>query len=75
MIEKKLKLIITFSSTHSAIAFERRLCDFGRLIPVPVSISAGCGLCFMAETKDKTEILEEAKSDGLIFDGCIEMMI
>ena len=39
--------LITFESTHTAIATEQRLVAEGlrvRLIPVPTQITAGCGL-------------------------------
>ena len=74
MIEKKLKLIITFSSTHDAIGFEKKI-NLGRLVPVPVSITSGCGLCFMAETKDREKILAEAERSSLVFENTYEVMI
>jgi hypothetical protein len=76
MIEKKLKFIITFSSTHDAIGFEKKMNqNFGRLVPVPVSITSGCGLCFMAETKDREKILAEAEKSSLVFENTYEVMI
>ena len=39
--------IITFNSTHHAIASEKRLLDGGyhvRIIPVPTQVTADCGL-------------------------------
>ncbi len=44
------KLVITFKNTTGAIAMERRCKENGipgRLIPVPRSISASCGLCWV----------------------------
>ena len=47
MIKKTEKLVITFFTTTAAMAMER-ICKEaaadGRLIPVPGSISADCGL-------------------------------
>ena len=47
MREKQLRLIITFNSATDAIKFEK-YCQKegieGRLIPVPRTISASCGL-------------------------------
>lgn len=51
MILKTLKLIITFHTTTDAMAMEsccRAAGADGRLIPVPRSISAGCGLAWCA---------------------------
>ncbi len=49
MKEKRLYTIITFSHTTEAMAFEKRCMAEsipGRLIPLPVKISAGCGLAW-----------------------------
>ena len=51
MIQKSLKLIITFRTTTDAMSMEtccRAAGADGRLIPVPRSISAGCGLAWCA---------------------------
>ena len=51
MRKKEWKLIITFSTTESAMAMEE-VCQNrqveGRLIPTPQMISAGCGLAWCA---------------------------
>lgn len=62
MILKTLKLIITFHTTTDAMAMEsccRRAGANGRLIPVPRSISAGCGLawCAAPESEDALRAL------------------
>ena len=49
MIRQENKLIITFHTTAEAMAMEeacKARCAQGRLIPVPRSISAGCGLAW-----------------------------
>lgn len=51
MRKKELKLIITFHTTADAMAMEKACKEAGaegRLIPVPRSISAGCGLSWCA---------------------------
>ena len=52
MIKKTEKLVITFYTTTAAMAMEK-LCKEsgadGRLIPVPGSISADCGLAWCAK--------------------------
>lgn len=51
MIRKEIKLVITFHTTADAMMMES-VCKEngmnGRLIPVPGSISAGCGLAWCA---------------------------
>ena len=53
MLRKKaMKLIVTFHTTADAMAMESACRERkvpGRLIPVPRSISAGCGLSWCAE--------------------------
>lgn len=47
--------IITFDSTSKAIAMEKYCIKNnikGRIIPVPVNISAECGLCFKMLEED-----------------------
>lgn len=53
--------IITFSSTHEAIAAEQHLQTLGlnvRLIPVPPQITAGCGLSLRFNKTDFKKIYE-----------------
>ncbi len=79
MLRKKtMKLVITFHTTADAMAMEE-LCKKrgigGRLIPVPRSISAGCGLAFCAEESALSE-LETAMSEiGLDREGVHHCLI
>ena len=61
MIKKENKLVITFHTTTEAMAMEHackeELAD-GRLIPVPRSISAGCGLAWCAKIESETVLRE-----------------
>lgn len=36
--------LVTFSSTHAALAFEAAFGAEGRLVPVPPDVRAGCGM-------------------------------
>ena len=60
-------MIITFSSKHQAIHFERLL--LGRfaieMIPTPRDITASCGLSLKFEKEDLSSILEVLKSEDL----------
>ena len=44
MYGKKLYVVVTFETTSQAIHFEQSSTVKGRLIPLPSTISAGCGL-------------------------------
>lgn len=59
MRKKELKLVITFSTTADAMAMEqacREMGAAGRLIPVPRTISAGCGLAWSADLSCREEL-------------------
>lgn len=63
---KERKIIITFYTTTDAMAMEE-WCKVhsvpGRIIPVPPSISAGCGLAWCGEPEKEKELkkaLQEA---------------
>ncbi len=59
MRKKELKLIITFHTTADAMAMEQacRECGAeGRLIPVPRTISAGCGLAWSADLTSRDQL-------------------
>ena len=61
MREKTEKCVVTFRTTTGAMTMER-LCREqgvpGRLIPVPRSITAGCGMCWAA-TREAREAVED----------------
>lgn len=64
MRKKELKLVVTFHTTADAMGMEQ-LCKRedipGRLIPVPRSVSAGCGLAWCADPgPDTEEVLRSA---------------
>ncbi len=60
MIRKQERLVITFYTTTAAMAMER-ICKEkgadGRLIPVPGSISADCGLAWCARNDSEDALL------------------
>ena len=59
MIRKTTRLVITFYTTTDAMAMENackaQQAD-GRLIPVPRSISAGCGLAWCAAPESRVAL-------------------
>ncbi|MDO5135024.1 MAG: DUF3343 domain-containing protein [Eubacteriales bacterium] len=78
MREKEQKYIVTFHTTTGAMKMEK-FCkehDYpGRLIPVPRSISAGCGLCWAAPLSQRERIHEMIFAQGMDVDGEYERLI
>ena len=68
MIKKQLKLIITFSTTTEAMAMEQ-MCKTkaldGRIIPVPKTITAGCGLAWCAKLESEAALRELMAQKGI----------
>lgn len=69
----KTVCIVTFPTTAGAMGMEK-VCRAeglpGRLIPVPRSVTAGCGMCWMAprESREALETLvirEKIRIDGI----------
>ena len=58
--------LVTFSSTHAALAFEAAFGAEGRLVPVPPDVRAGCGMAlrFMAISDERAvdRVFEVARS-------------
>ena len=68
MIQREMRLVITFHTTTDAMAMEHACKSAGadgRLIPVPRSITAGCGLAWCAKIESRAA-LEELMRDGNI---------
>ena len=61
MIKKQEKLVITFYTTTAAMAMESA-CKAkgadGRIIPVPISITADCGLAWCAKNESEDTLLD-----------------
>ena len=76
MMEKKRWLLVTFYTTAGAMELEKRCkaADLpGRLIPVPRSITADCGMAWRAEVTMRAK-LEQLTAD-LDVDGIYELEI
>lgn len=60
MIRKEMKLVITFHTTTEAMNMEQ-ICKSagadGRIIPVPRSITSGCGLAWCAMSESEKELV------------------
>ena len=76
MMEKKRWLLVTFHTTAGAMEMEKRCKEAGlagRLIPVPRSITADCGMAWRAEVEMRGR-LQELTAD-LDVDGFLELEI
>ena len=68
MRKKEEKFVVTFYTTTDAMGMEKYCKQEnvpGRLIPVPKSISAGCGLAWCAEVNQEAEILAALLGAGI----------
>lgn len=76
-MRKKIKqLVITFSTTTAAMAMEKRAQEmgiFGRLIPLPSEISAGCGLSWKTKPEEKEKILVFLEEEKLKCEAMYEL--
>lgn len=78
MRKKELKLVVTFHTTADAMAMEKTCKEnqiSGRLIPVPRSISAGCGLAWCARLEDREVLLKVMEKIGLEHEEIHECMV
>lgn len=78
MIRKTEKLVITFHTTTAAMAMER-ICKEthadGRLIPVPGTISADCGLAWCANLDSEEPLNVLMKEHGIVPQGIHRCMV
>lgn len=73
MRAKKPTLVITFPTTTAALGWERQCMTKevpGRLIPVPVTITADCGLAWAMPPDARGRL---AELEGLAYSGLMEM--
>lgn len=78
MRKKTLKLVVTFHTTADAMAMEKACKEHnvaGRLIPVPRTISAGCGLSWCAEPDGIEQIKAVLKTVGIEEESVHECMV
>jgi hypothetical protein len=78
VIRKTEKLVITFYTTTDAMAMEH-LCKEkqadGRIIPVPGSISADCGLAWCARPESEAALRGLMAEEGLRFQGIYRCLV
>ena len=78
MIKKQEKLVITFYTTTAAMAMVK-ICKEsgadGRIIPVPGSISADCGLAWSAPLSEEETLRRLMDNNKLRFQGIHRCLI
>lgn len=78
MIKRNEKLVITFYTTAAAMAMEQ-VCKEehadGRIIPVPGSITADCGLAWCADPDCEATLLDLMARHDITYQGCCRCMV
>ena len=75
---KTLKVLLTFASTTRALIMEQEAAKAqapGRLVPIPVQISAGCGMAWMAPQEARLELLALTKEHGIEVEAVYELFM
>ncbi|MBQ9511765.1 MAG: DUF3343 domain-containing protein [Lachnospiraceae bacterium] len=70
MRDRAKQIVITFHTTADAMAFEsacKQKGTAGRLIPVPRSISAGCGIAWAAPLEARAAMEEMLLQPGIYY--------
>ena len=78
MRQKQEKCVVTFRTTAGAMAMERSCKEAdlpGRLIPVPRTITAGCGMCWSAPPEAREAVEELVMREHLMIDGIYAIML
>ena len=78
MRERQERFVVTFATATGAMAMERacRAAGLpGRLIPVPRSITAGCGMCWSAPPSAREELEALVVREKLDVDGLYAVLL
>lgn len=78
MIRKSMKLVITFYTAADAMAMEKSCREKqagGRIIPVPGSISADCGLAWCSNLESEETLRTLIKEQGLRFQNIYHCLV
>lgn len=78
MREKETYIVVTFHSTTQAMEMEKKCKQKkipGRLIPVPGSIAAGCGMCWCTKLEEKELLNQFLKEENLCIQNIKECLI
>ena len=78
MRKKELRAVVAFHSTADAFAMEDAGAEaglLGRLIPVPLQITAGCGLAWSEPADNRAALEEVLEKRGLRYELLRELAI
>ena len=78
MRQRSERCVVTFPTTTAAMEMEtacRAAGLPGRLIPVPRSITAGCGMCWAAPPAAREAVEELVMKQGLDVDGVYAIIL
>ncbi|WP_213951030.1 DUF3343 domain-containing protein [Tepidanaerobacter syntrophicus] len=78
MRPKKLQCVVTFQTTTEAMAFEKAAKAIGlrgRLIPLPTTIAAGCGLAWKEDPEYRVLLESLINEHNLIYDKIYKLEI
>lgn len=78
MRKKELKLVVTFHTTADAMAMEKACKENqvpGRLIPVPRSLSAGCGLSWCSDLEEREVVSKAMENAGIEAEAMQECLV
>lgn len=70
------KVVVAFASTSDAMAVEAaaRVGGVpGRMIPVPQTVSAGCGLAWCASAEERDALVQALEGAGLAYEALHEV--
>lgn len=78
MRKREEKCVVTFRTTTTAMEMER-ICKEqdvpGRLIPVPRTITSGCGMCWAAPPEARDALEELVMERHLMIEGIYDILI
>lgn len=75
MKTKEKWILITFNTTTEAMRFEATCPIKGRLIPLPTSLSSGCGLAWKSELSLKYELLDYLSQNKTTYNQVVELFL
>ena len=78
MRQKEEKCVVTFRTTAAAMEMEwacKAAGVPGRLIPVPRTITAGCGMCWAAPPSAREAVEELVMARHLMIDGIYAIIL
>jgi hypothetical protein len=71
------KLIVTFYTSADAMALEKKCKEYdipGRLIPVPRTVSSGCGISWCANPNEKETLINILNKSEIEYESICEIM-